>query len=76
MGNSGGNNYVFPEHERRVKLTLEQLKANNPRVYAWFKLIESDELTDTAFKNYAARFGMSADELKQIINGFQKGESK
>jgi hypothetical protein len=76
MENSGQDNYVFPEHERRVRQSFDELKASNPRVYAWFKLIESDELTDSAYKNYAARFGMSADELKRIIREFQKGESR
>lgn len=75
MENSGGNHFAFSGRERQVKQSYEQLKANNPRVFNWLSTIQHSGLllSETGYKNVAARFGMSVVELKQVIETFEKG---
>lgn len=75
MGNSGGNHFAFTCKDRRVKLTFEELKANYGRVFLWLSTMQSSGLllSETGYKNVAARFNLKPDELKEIIETFQKG---
>jgi hypothetical protein len=71
-----GNGKPLSGRPRQNKDTvLKELKANHPRVFNWLSTMKSSGLflSETGFKNVANRFRISVEELKQIIDVFEKG---